>query len=120
VDIPSDRAAVAAAAADYVEGWYRGDVERMDRALHPELAKRVAESADGSGPLRAVTKDRMLELTRSGGGEDPDATFEVSVDEISGGIASARVVSPEYVDFLHLVRTPQGWQIANVLFRMRA
>lgn len=116
----SDREAVAAAAADYVEGWYRGDVERMDRALHRGLVKRIPEPADGSGSLRAVTKDRMIELTRSGGGEDPDATFEVSVDEISGGIATARVVSPEYVDFLHLVKTDDGWQIANVLFRNRA
>lgn len=119
MDTTTDREAVAGVAADYVEGWYRGDVERMDRALHPDLVKRIAEPADGSGPLRAVSKDRMIELTRAGGGEDSDATFDTSVDEISGGIASARVVSPEYVDFLHLVRTPQGWQIANVLFRMR-
>ena len=30
------------ACLDYVEGWYTGDVERMKRALHPDLAKRRA------------------------------------------------------------------------------
>ena len=116
----SERAAVEAVAADYIEGWYRGDVERMDRALHPELVKRISEDPDGSGPLRAVTKERMIELTRGGGGEDPTATFDVTVDEISGRIASARTLSPEYVDFLHLVKTVDGWRIANVLFRTRS
>ena len=116
----SDVAGIEAAAADYVEGWYRGDVDRIDRALHADLVKRILVEPDGDGAFRAVTKDRMLDLTREGGGEDPDATFTVNVDEISGDIATARVVSPEYVDFLHLARTSQGWQIVNVLFRVRS
>jgi hypothetical protein len=28
-------------ALDYTEGWYAGDAARMERALHPELAKRM-------------------------------------------------------------------------------
>jgi len=24
---------------DYIEGWYAGDAARMEKALHPELAK---------------------------------------------------------------------------------
>ncbi|MBT8212085.1 MAG: nuclear transport factor 2 family protein [Acidimicrobiia bacterium] len=113
---PNDTDAVAAAAADYIEGWYHGDAARMDRALHDELMKRTV---DEEGSLRVVTKERMIELTESGGGEDPDAEFEIVVDGISGDIASARTLSPEYVDHLHLLRTSQGWKITNVLFRIR-
>ena len=109
-----DVAQVEAIAEDYVEGWYTGDVARMDRALHPDLAKRIM---DDEGQLRAVTKDRMIELTGEGGGEDPDAEFEVTVDHISETIASARVLSPEYLDYLHLQKTSEGWKIANILFR---
>ncbi|HEX6315687.1 MAG TPA: nuclear transport factor 2 family protein, partial [Gemmatimonadaceae bacterium] len=36
----ADSAAIRAAALDYIEGWYEGNAERMERALHPELAKR--------------------------------------------------------------------------------
>lgn len=113
--------AVEAVAADYIEGWYQGDVARMDRALHDDLAKRtmVYDDSSDTRTLRVVTKQRMLELTASGGGEDPDASFEIIVDDISGEIASARTVSPEYVDYLQLVKTPDGWRIANILFRMR-
>jgi hypothetical protein len=114
----ADLEAVAAIARDYIEGWYSGNVARMDRALHADLVKRIQEDR-ASGGLRQVTKARMLELTADGGGGDPDASFEVFVDDVSTDIAAARVVSPEYVDYLQLVRTAAGWKIANVLFRNR-
>jgi hypothetical protein len=34
-----DLADIRQAALDYVEGWYEGNVERMERALHDELVK---------------------------------------------------------------------------------
>ena len=37
----ADSAAVRASALDYAEGWYEGNTERMTRALHPELVKRI-------------------------------------------------------------------------------
>jgi hypothetical protein len=109
--------AIDAVARDYIEGWYTGDTNRMDRALHEELVKRIP--SEGAGALRAVTKARMMELTADGGGEMPDAEFEIEVYDVSDGIASARTVSPEYIDYLHLTKTPDGWKIANVLFRTR-
>ncbi|NNC39741.1 MAG: hypothetical protein HKN80_03075 [Acidimicrobiia bacterium] len=108
-------AAIEAAARDYIEGWYAGDVARMDRALHTDLVKRILVDEE----FRPVTKDRMIEMTASGGGEMPDPEFEIDVYAVSDGIASARTVSPEYIDHLHLVETPDGWRIANVLFITR-
>ena len=42
---------------------------------------------------------------------------EIAIDDVSDAIAGARVLSPEYLDYLHLVHTPHGWKITNVLFR---
>ena len=109
----SDVAEIEAVAADYIEGWYHGDVARMDRALHPDLVKRTQED----DALRNVTKERMLEITAAGGGEQVNPAFEVTVDHVSDTIATARALSPEYLDYLQLVKTPAGWKIANVLFR---
>ena len=116
-DQQQDILQIKAAAADYIEGWYSGNVERMDRCLHTNLVKRIPLSE--AGELRMVTKARMLELTSAGGGEDPDPDFETVVFEISGDIATARATSPEYVDFLQLAKTTDGWKIVNVLFRNR-
>src|SRR5688572_6478371 len=40
----ADSAAVRAAALDYIEGWYEGNADRMARAVHPELAKRIVQT----------------------------------------------------------------------------
>jgi hypothetical protein len=117
----SDVEAVRAVALDYIEGWYTGDAERMERSLHDDLVKRTPVDADGAAPsgLRVVSKERMVELTTAGGGGDvADPAIEVHVDAVSGDIACARTVCTDFVDFLQLARTPDGWRIANILFRM--
>jgi hypothetical protein len=117
--VPSpDLAEVEAIVRDYVEGWYTGDVERMDRALHDELVKRIPGGED-PGSIREVTKNRMLELTAEGGGELPDAMFEILIDDVATDIATVRVLSPEYLDYLHVAKTSDGWKIVNVLFHVR-
>ena len=40
----ADSAAIRTTALDYIEGWYEGSSERMERALHPELAKRIVNT----------------------------------------------------------------------------
>jgi hypothetical protein len=40
--VGTEREAITRAALDYFEGWFDGDVERIDRALHPDLVKRRA------------------------------------------------------------------------------
>lgn len=120
-DSTTDRAAVEAIARDYVEGWYFGDVERMDRSLHDDLVKRLPDSSLPPDPdqLRSWTKAQMVELTKAGGGGDRSAAFDIFVDDCADDIATARVLSPDFLDYLHLVKTAEGWRIANIIFHMR-
>ncbi len=46
----ADKEAIKATALDYMEGWYEGDAARMERALHPELAKRMFHKDEKSWP----------------------------------------------------------------------
>ena len=114
-DERDDLVQIEAAAADYIEGWYSGDVARMDRCLHEDLVKRTMTPEEGD--LRAVSKARMLELTAGGGGDEVDPEYETVVFGASEDIASAVVNSPEYVDYLQLAKTTDGWKIVNILFR---
>jgi Putative lumazine-binding len=116
----SDTDRVRAVALDYIEGWYAGDAERMERSLHDDLVKRTPRRGDepAKADLRTVSKGRMVELTSRGGGSDvADPAIEVVVDDVSDDIACARTVCVEFVDYMQLVKTPDGWKIANVLFR---
>ena len=44
-----DLAAIEACVRDYFEGWFDGDAARMERALHPELAKRSFSARRSTG-----------------------------------------------------------------------
>jgi ketosteroid isomerase-like protein len=105
-------------ALDYFEGWFDGDVARMDRALHPDLVKRWPGEAQVAS-LAVWTKERMLELTAAGRGraDADDRRLEVEVEDVYGDIANVTVRSAAYREYLHLVRTADGWKIANALWR---
>jgi hypothetical protein len=114
----NDVEAVVATALDYFEGWYDGDVLRVDRALHAELVKRSADQV-GAGSPSVTTKGRILELVRQGAGaedktEDP---IEVAVVDIHHDIATAVVRSAQYREYLHLLRTPEGWRIVGAFWQ---
>jgi hypothetical protein len=110
--------AVTATALDYFEGWYGADLARMDRALHPQLVKRSAAQAGGEDPS-VTTKERMLDLVRSGGGAEDRTSdpIEVTVVDIHHDIAAAVVRSAQYREYLHLLRTPEGWRIVNAFWQ---
>jgi ketosteroid isomerase-like protein len=109
---------ITEAVRDYFEGWYDGDVERMDRVLHPDLVKRGA-GQDGPDRLRITSKERMLELTALGEGKEDgaDRSLDIRVEDATADTASVTVRSAVYHEYVHVVRTPAGWKIANALWR---
>ena len=119
-DKSEEETAVENTIRDYIEGWYRGDSERIDQSLHNDLAKRIpVKDSLNVYKLRKVSKSAMVEYTAKGGGENPDAEYQIFVDDIDGDIATARLLSPEYLDYLHLAKTNEGWKIVNILFHNR-
>jgi hypothetical protein len=111
----TDEDAIRSTVSDYFEGWFEGDVERMERALHPRLAKRALEN----GALDEDTAQTMIDATRAGVGtrHPPEKrAIDVQVTEIHGRIASVVVHSQIYREYLHLARTADGWKIVNALW----
>ena len=54
----ADRDAIVRVALDYFEGWFDGDAARMERALHPDLAKRSPDDAPAPGNWRSLRRGR--------------------------------------------------------------
>ena len=121
-DRPNDDG-VRAAASDYIEGWFDGDAARMERALHPELAKRC-RGIEGDDPdaLETLSATEMIDATADGEGqrEDaPDRQIEIKIEYLSGEIASVTCLCHRYVDLLQLIRMPEGWRIVNAVWELR-
>jgi hypothetical protein len=118
----ADSAAIRATALDYIEGWYLGDAERMERALHPELAKRMASAdAGGVSQLNHMGADQLVAATRAGYGKaTPEAQrrMDVTILDIYENAASVKVVAKDWVDYLHVVKFDGRWFIMNVLWEL--
>jgi peptidyl-tRNA hydrolase len=117
-----DAAAIRSTILDYFEGWFDGDAARIDRALHPGLAKHaVAQGPAREEVLDLTTKAEMVEATRQGVGRSRDPgserAIEIDIVAVSGNIASAVVHSTVYVELVLLARTGDGWQITSTLWR---
>ena len=118
----ADSAAIRTAALDYIDGWYTGDAARMERALHPELAKRIVET-DPRGYSRLGQQSAMtlVQNTRRGGGKDlptGQRRNEVRILDVYGNAASVRVRAATWVDYMHLAKSNGRWVIVNVLWEL--
>jgi hypothetical protein len=109
-----DLAAIRQTASDYIDGWYAGDAQRMERSLHDQLSKRwiMDDRVD------TTTKGEMVEMTKGGGGKDypGEKKSTVTILDVYENIATVRCDSPEYIDYLQLGRVNGKWIIINVLW----
>jgi len=117
-----DSAAIRTAALDYIQGYYDGDATRMERALHPELAKRIVRTGDnGRSQLGQMSAMSLVQGTRAGGGKEIPAAerrSDVRILDIYQNAASARIDASGWVDYLHLARWNGRWVIVNVLWEL--
>jgi hypothetical protein len=120
----ADSSGIRQAALDYIEGWYEGNGDRMERALHPELAKRIVNTnpRNGRSVLGQQGAMTLVNNTKGGGGKDTPAAEqrkEVRILDIFGNTASVRIDASTWVDYLHVAKWNGRWVIVNVLWEMR-
>jgi putative lumazine-binding protein len=119
---PEDQAKIVASATDYIQSWIDGDAHRMARCLHPELAKRSvrADPLNSGCIVRTLTRAEMVAATADGEGKDDAGPYEISIQDAYGDVATVRVLSAAYMDYVHIARCGEAWLILNVLFQPRA
>jgi hypothetical protein len=120
----ADSAAIRTAALDYAEGWYAGDADRMARAVSPELVKRIVvnDTATGRSVIQTMGASALVNGTRHGYGKSTPVERrqkDVTVLDVFGGAAAARVVMADWIDYLQLAKVDGRWVIVNVLWERK-
>ena len=115
----SDLEAIEATVRNYFEGWFTSDAPRMERALHPSLAKRavIRDPENGAGlTLDESPAEQMVKATADGVGAKYGGDIDFRVVHAFRYIASVVAQTEPYVEYLHLARTDHGWRIVNALW----
>jgi len=119
----SDRDAITATALDYIEGWYEGNAERMERALHPDLAKRIIlKDARGRSQLEHMSAMSLVQAVKHGGGKTTPKEKQqkdVTILDVFGGAATVKVIASDWIDYLHIAKFNGRWVIVNVLWELK-
>lgn len=120
----ADSTGITQAALDYIQGYYTGDAERMERALHPDLAKRIVRTnpANQRSALEQMSAMTLVQITRMMANRpvpEDQRRDEVKILDIFGSVASVRVDAAAWIDYLHVAKWNGEWKIVNVLWEMR-
>ena len=119
----ADKTAITNTALDYIEGFYEGNSERMQRALHPDLAKRIvrASNTQGQDKLDNMTAAVLIQATQGGSGKripKEKQIREVTILDAFGNAASVKIAAGLWIDYLHVAKFNGRWVIVNVLWEM--
>jgi len=119
----ADKQAITQTALDYVEGWYEGNAERMERALHPDLAKRVVITDDkGRNRLDQMSAMGLVQGVKRGGGKDTPKEKQqkdITILDVFGNAASVKAVMSGWIDYMHMAKVNGRWVIVNVLWELK-
>lgn len=119
----AERESIKRTALNYAEGWYEGNAEKMESALHPDLAKRIARTNDkGQTRLDQMSAMSLVQGTRTGYGKQTakeEQQKDVTILDVTGGAATVKLEMRDWVDYMHIAKSNGKWVIVNVLWEMK-
>ena len=109
--------AVRSTVTNYIEAYYTGDAARMEQTLHPHYLKHKIH---GNIPVREQTGSDLVQAAQSGEGThltQAERREEITVLDVAGNIASAKLVTPGWTDYMTLTKIDGEWKILSVVQR---
>ena len=119
-----DREAVRQAVLDYVEGVYNAEPARIERSVHPKMAKlgfyRGANDATYRAP-NVMTFEQLKQVAatynKDGKTVPANAPKEITVFDVLDQTATAKLVAHWGIDYFHLAKFDGKWMIVNVIWQ---
>lgn len=114
-----DISAIKKTSETYMNAWYQGDARGMKASLHKKLAKRSLKGMMGENELRHTTASDMVSYTKSGYGTrlwHDGLEIDVTILDYFKDIASVKVTTPHYYEYLHIAKIEGQWVILNALY----
>jgi hypothetical protein len=121
--LDEERKAVRQASMDYIEALYNVQPELVERAVHPELAKRGFHKAKAGDPYREgkMSYEQLRDLAgrwnKDGKHVTPKSPKEVIILDMDDQTASVKIKAEWGFDYMHLAKYDGKWKIVNILWQ---
>lgn len=118
-----DMAAIRQAALDYLESQHNVSPDRMESAIHKQLAKRTYwKRQDQDEFVMETDYDTMVRVAetynKNGDSFPEKPRKEIEILDINGRVASVKLTADDWIDYMHLFKNDNGeWKIINVLWQ---
>ena len=115
--VDTDKGAIRQAVLDYAEGYYGHAPDRMERAVSPLLSKRGLNLRPGL-PILQQNAEMLIDACRGNAPRPGPDERKMTVEalDVQPEVASARVFSVQFNDYVHLVKRGGRWQLLSVLW----
>jgi hypothetical protein len=95
----------------------------MERALHPDLAKRIVRrNPNGDSQLEHMTATTLVDNVRKGGGKKTPPEKQqkdITVLDVYENVATVKLVASTWIDYLQIAKFNGRWVIVNVLWELK-
>jgi hypothetical protein len=112
----SDEAEIRAVVAEYVDGIVGADPERMRRAFHP----KACVIGNFQGEMEWSPLEEFIAAVVAEGASSSPPQWKLHSIDVEGDAGSAKLedtfAGMRFVDYLSLLKTPDGWRIVNKLY----
>jgi len=116
-----DRSTIEALIADYFDGVYEGDVDKLSAIFHSSADLRGLENGELLVRTVPVWLDRMRKQPSAKAEGKPREDFVVTIDRSDESTAFIKLrcqVPPRYfTDYLVAMKLGDGWQIVSKSYR---
>ncbi len=113
---------------NYLEGLETNSPERVEKAMHPDLAKRIIEKneddVDYPSDMTAASLigfSKKFDFTlfyKADVDVDAPMQTDIQIYDVSEGIATVKAETNkfEFIDYIHLGKFDGEWKIVNILW----
>jgi hypothetical protein len=116
----TDAAAVKTTVTNYIEAYYTSDAALIESTLHPHYLKHTISRTETGIRITDRNGMEMVQDIRAQQGKitPPEQRIEtITVLDVSGDIASAKLETAGWIDYLTLTKVDGSWKIISVVLR---
>ena len=114
----SDSLLIINCALNYAGGWFNGNAQQMEQAIHPDLDKVIPIQSNSGIYLKYSSYSWLIEGSRAKRGilDEDKRKLKVNILNINDDVANVKINSAKFNDYLQMIKIDGQWKIINVLW----